>query len=132
MFNYTATLRLLPNGSLLDVDAPFDIRLIDPSLTFVSGVGTGFVTAILNAIAGLIYDEIAPRLKSTIKGLVNWGVLKTVATRLNKGVPASMPAGVVLSIRSLGAANRPDPTGAGAGPEPVIGVRAALGAFGVC
>jgi len=129
-FNYTATLRLLPNGSLLDVDAPFDIRLIDPSLTFVSGVGTGFVTAILNVVAGLIYNEIAPRLKSTVKGLVNAGVLKTVATRLNRGVPASMPAGVVLSIRSLEAATRPDPTGAGAGPEPVIGVRAALGAFG--
>jgi hypothetical protein len=57
---------------------------------------------------------------------VNSGVLSTVAARLNRGVPASMPAGVVLSVRSLRAGTRP----LGAGTEPVIEVRAALGAFG--
>jgi hypothetical protein len=126
-FSYTATLVLIPNGSLEDVDSPFDIRLANPSLTFIAGTGTGFVTALLNLIAGIIEGEVAPRVKATVKGLLNAGLLSTVATRLNRGVPTSMPAGVVVSIRGVRATTRPLP---GGGTEPVIGVRAALGAFG--
>jgi hypothetical protein len=70
----------------------------------------------------LIYNEVAPRVKATVKGLVNTGVLSTVAARLNRGVPATMPAGVVLSIRGVRATTR--------GTESVIGVRGALAAFG--
>ena len=126
-FAYTATLVLIPNGSLQDVDSPFDIALTNPSLTFIAGTGTGFVTALLNLVAGIIEGEVAPRLKSTVKGLLNAGLLSTVATQLNRGIPASMPAGVVVSIRGVRATTRPLP---GGGTEPVIGVRAALGAFG--
>jgi hypothetical protein len=125
-FSYTATLVLIPSGSLLELDSPFDIRLANPSLSFVAGPGTGFATAILNVIAGLIYNEIAPQVKSTVKGLLNDGVLTEVATRLNRGVPSSMPAGVVLSIRNVRGTTTTTP----AGSVPVIGVLAALGAFG--
>lgn len=126
-FTYTATLALIPNGSVKDLDSPFDIRLNNPSLSFTAAPGTGFVTALLNAIAGLISNEVTPRLQSTVKAALNAGVLSQVATSLNRGVPSSMPAGVVLSIRSVRGTTRPM---AGGGTEPVIGVRAALGAFG--
>jgi hypothetical protein len=121
-FTYSATLVLIPNDSLRAVDEPFDIRLDNPSLTFTAAPGTGLATALLNAVSGLIYNEVAPRVKATVKGLVNTGVLSTVATRLNRGVPATMPAGVVLSIRGVRATTR--------GTESVIGVRGALAAFG--
>jgi hypothetical protein len=66
------------------------------------------------------------KLNATVKGQINEGVLSEVATRLNRGVPTSMPAGVVLSVRGVRGTTRPaDPAS-----EPVIGVRAALGAFG--
>jgi hypothetical protein len=126
-FTYTATLVLLPNASQLEIDSPFEIRLDSPSLSFTAGPGTGFATFFLNAFAGIIHGEVAPRLKATIKGTLNAGVLSQVATQLNRGVPASMPPGVVLSVRSVRATTRP---AAGGGTEPVIGVRAALGAFG--
>ena len=126
-FTYTATLVLLPNGSLRDVDSPFDIRLDNASVTFTAAPGTGFVTALLNAVSGIIRGEVAPRVTSTVKGALNAGVLSQVATRLNRGVPSSMPPGVVLSIRSVRATTRPTAAG---GTESVIGVRAALGAFG--
>ncbi len=125
-FTYTATLVLEPSGGHLDVDAPFDIRLDNPSLAFTAGVGTGFVTFLLNVISPIILGEIAPRVKTTIKGLINAGILADVATRLNRGKPSTMPAGVVLSIRSVRGTTRPT----AAGTESVIGVRAALGAFG--
>jgi hypothetical protein len=64
---------------------------------------------------------------ATVKGLLNSGILTQVATRLNRGVPAAMPAGVVLSIRAVRATTRTTSTGA---TEAVIGVRGALGAFG--
>lgn len=126
-FTYTATLALIPNPSLTDVDSPFELRLDNPSLSFTAAPGTGLSTALLNLISGIIYGEVAPRLKATVKGLVNAGVLSTVASRLNKGVPASMPQGVVLSVRAVRSTTRP---AAGGGTESVIGVRAALAAFG--
>jgi hypothetical protein len=126
-FTYTATLVLIPNGSLEALDSPFDIRLTNPSLSFTAGTGQGFVTALLNAIAGIIESDIAPRIKATIKGLLNSGILMQVATRLNRGVPSAMPAGVVLSIRGVRATTRMTTTGS---TEAVVGVRGALGAFG--
>ena len=125
-FTYTATMQLLPNGSLRDPDQPFEIRLSNASLSFTAGTGQGFVTFLLNAIAGLILSNIAPKVKATIKSTLNAGVLSSVATQLNRGVPSTMPAGVVLSVRSVHATVRPPRTGT----ENVIGVFAALGAFG--
>jgi hypothetical protein len=126
-FTYTATLKLIPNGNPVAVDTPFDVELDNPSLSFTAGTGTGFVTFLLNVIAGLIYNEVEPRVRSTVEGRLNAGVLSSVATRLNRGVPTTMPTGVVLSIRSVRPLTRPLD---GGGTEPVIGVRAALGAFG--
>jgi hypothetical protein len=126
-FTYTATLVLVESGTLEDVDSPFDVVLQNPSLNFTAGPGTGFVTALLNAMAGIIYNEVAPRVKSTVKGRLNAGILASVATRLNRGVPSTMPPGVVLSIRRVRATTRPTPAG---GTESVIGVSAALAAFG--
>ena len=125
-FTYTATLVLIPNASLKDVDSPFEIRLNNPSLSFTAAPGTGFATTLLNLIAGIVHGEVAPRLKATVKGLVNAGVLSTVASRLNRGTPASMPPGVVLSIRAVRSTTR---SAAGGGTESVIGLRGALGAF---
>lgn len=125
-FTYTATMELVPNSSVLDPDSPFDLKLKNPSLSFTAGVGTGFVTALLNLVSGLILSEVSPRIKTTLRGRLNASVLSNVATRLNRGVPTAMPAGVVLSIRSVRATTRPT----SAGPETVIGIRAALGAFG--
>ncbi len=124
-FNFSATLTLIPNGSIGDLD-PFETRLTNVGLTFTAGVGTGLSTALLNLISGIILGEVAPRLRATIKGLLNAGVLSSVATQINRGVPAAWPTGVVLSIRRVRATTR---TTAGA-PEPVIGVFASLGAFG--
>ena len=126
-FTYTATMVLIPNDSLEQLDAPFDIRLDNPSLTFTAGTGQGLVTALLNAVAGIIESNIAPQITSTIRSKLNSGVLMDVATRLNKGVPSAMPAGVVLSVRGVRPTTRP---AAGGGTEAVIGVRGALGAFG--
>jgi hypothetical protein len=126
-FTFTATLKLIPNSKVMDEQSPFDIELTNPHLSFQAGTGHGFETAILNAISGPIYGHIEPQLHSTIRGLLNAGVLSTVATRINRGVPASMPAGVVLSIRSLRGTTRTKPDGT---TEPVIGVLGALGAFG--
>ena len=100
-FTYSATMQLIPNGSLQDVDSPFDLRLSNEALGFTAGVGTGFTTAILNLVSGLILANISPRIESTLKGRINSGVLSSVATRLNRGVPSTMPAGVVLSIRAV-------------------------------
>jgi hypothetical protein len=54
--------------------------------------------------------------------------MSSVASRLNRGMPGGLPAGVVLSIRRVEAATRP--LAGGGGTEPVIRVFAALGAFG--
>lgn len=124
-FTYTATLVLVPSGSLGD-DSPFDIRLINPSLSFTAGTGTGLVTFLLNLISGLILAEVAPDIKRTIRNMLNSGVVTAVATRFNRVPSTTLPADVVLSIRSVRATTRSTP----AGPESVIGVRAALGAFG--
>ena len=126
-FTYTATMTLIANDSLEQLDAPFEIRLDNPSLSFTAGTGQGLVTALLNAVAGIIESNIAPKITATISGKLNSGVLSDVATKLNKGVPSSMPAGVVLSVRGVRATTRP---AAGGGTEAVIGVRGALGAFG--
>jgi len=126
-FTYTATLILIPNGSVQDVNSPFDIRLTNTSVTFAAGVGQGFVTFLLNAISGIILSNVAPKLKATIKNSLNSGILTSVATQVNRGVPASMPTGVVLSIRSVQSTTRTTTTGA---TESVIGVSGALGAFG--
>lgn len=125
-FTYSATMTLVPSGSLLDVDSPFEIRLDNASIGFTAGVGTGFVTAVLNLVSGLILNEVSPRIKATLKGRLNAGVLSAVATSLSRGVPSTLPAGVILSVRSVRATTRP----MGTGSEAVIGVRAALGAFG--
>ena len=125
-FTYTATLRLLANGSVIQLDQPFEVRLLNPNLSFTAGVGTGFGTALLNLFAGLIASSIGPRVASTVQGQLNAGVLSSVATQLNRGVPSTMPAGVVLSVRAVRGTTRTT----GTTTEPVIGVRAALGAFG--
>lgn len=127
MFTFTATLKLIPNSKVMDEQSPFEIALTNPHLSFQAGTGHGFETAILNAISGPIYGHIEPQLHSTIRGLLNAGVLSTVATRINRGVPASMPPGVVLSIRSLRSTTRTKSDGT---TESVIGVLGALGAFG--
>jgi hypothetical protein len=126
-FNFTATLQLIPNSKVMDEQSPFEIAFMNPHLDFVSGTGHGFETAILNAISGPLWGEIEPQVHGTIKGLLNDGILSDVATKLNRGVPASMPAGVVLSIRSLRSTTRTKSDGT---TEPVIGVLGALGAFG--
>ena len=125
-FTYTATLVLDPGARVLATDSPFDVRLTNPSLTFTAAPGTGLVTALLNALAGWIEGEVRFRVSSAIASRVNAGVLTTVATRLNRGVPSAMPPGVVLSIRGVRATTRTTSTGT----EPVIGIRGALGAFG--
>jgi hypothetical protein len=125
-FTYTMTLVLAANDNIRSA-APFRVRLANAGLHFNAAPGTGFGTAILNSLADLLEGEVAPRVNATVNGLVNAGVLSQVATRLNRGIPASMPAGVVLSIRSVRATTRP--TGAGS-TENVIGVRAALAGFG--
>ena len=125
-FTFTGTMELLPSGSLRDVTEVFDIRLKNTSISFTSGTGHGFVTAVLNAVSGIISGSQAQKIKESIRSRLNAGVLTSVATQLNKGVPSSMPAGVVLSIRSIEATTRP----LGNGTESVIGVRAALAAFG--
>ena len=127
-FHYTATLTLIPDGTLQPLDEPFEIGLSNPSLTFVAGPGGGFMTAILNAVAGIINNSVGPTVKATVKGVVNTGVMSSVASRLNRGMPGALPEGVVLSIRRVEATTRPLP--GGAGTEPVIRVFAALGAFG--
>jgi hypothetical protein len=125
-FTFTGTMELFPSGSLRDVTEVFDIRLRNTSISFTSGTGHGFVTAVLNAVSGIISGSEAQKIKESIRSRLNAGVLTSVATQLNKGVPSSMPAGVVLSIRSIEATTRP----LGNGTEAVIGVRAALAAFG--
>ena len=120
-FTYTATLRLLANGSVIQLDQPFEVRLLNPNLSFTAGVGTGFGTALLNLFAGLIANSIGPRITSTVQGQLNAGVLTSVATQLNRGVPSTMPAGVVLSVRAVRGTTRTT----GTTTEPVIGVRAA-------
>jgi hypothetical protein len=124
-FNFSAILSLVPNGSIGDTD-PFEIKLANAGVTFTAGVGTGASTALLNLVSGIILGEVAPRLKSTIKGQLNDGILRSVATRINRGVPAAWPAGVVLSVRRVRATTR----STAAGSEAVIGVFPALGAFG--
>jgi hypothetical protein len=125
-FTYTMTLVLAPNDNIRS-EAPFRVRLANAGLHFNAAPGTGFGTAILNSLADLLEGEIAPQVTATINGLVNAGVLSQVATRLNLGTPASMPAGVVMSIRSVRATTRQTAAGA---TENVIGVRAALAGFG--
>jgi hypothetical protein len=126
-FTFMATLKLIPNAQVMDEQSPFEIKLTNESLSFTAGTGHGFETAILNALRGPIYGRIAPQLHNTIEGTLNAGVLSSTATRLNRGVPATMPAGVILSIRSLRPTARTTTAGA---TEPVIGVLGALGAFG--
>jgi hypothetical protein len=126
-FTYTMTLVLAPNDSIEAVDAPFRVRLANAGLHFNAAPGTGFGTALLSLLADVLEGEIAPQVTATINGLVNAGVLSRVATRLNRGAPSALPAGVVLSIRSVRATTRPTAAG---GTENVIGVRAALAGFG--
>lgn len=125
-FTYTAMLTLIPNGSLQQLDSPFEIGLANGSLSFTGGTGQGLLTVLLNAVSGIIEADAAPRIHATVKSAINSGVLSEVATRLNRGVPASMPAGVVLSVRAVRATTRPLAGGA----ESVIGVSACLGGFG--
>ena len=126
-FTYTATLTLVASDSVLDPGEPFDVVVKNPSLGFTAGTGQGLVTAILSVLAGLIASNIGPKVKATIKGKINAAVLTQVATKLNRGVPSSMPAGVVLSVRNIRSTTKTDPAGA---TEPALGVLAVLAAFG--
>jgi hypothetical protein len=127
-FVFTATLILIPNPSVQQTDSPFDIRMTNPSLGFIAGVGQGFVTALLNAISGIIVSNIMPKVTATVKSQLNSGILSSVASRVNRGTPSTMPAGVVLSIRGIRSTTRTNTTTGVT--ESVIGVNAALGAFG--
>ncbi|MEV0909027.1 CFI-box-CTERM domain-containing protein [Streptomyces hokutonensis] len=102
------------------------MRLKSSNLAFTAGTGHGFETFILNLIRGWIDADMQPRLRRTLQTRINTSVLTTLATRLNRGVPSTMPAGVVLSVRQVRDTTRDTP----AGTESVIGVRAALAGFG--
>ena len=100
-FHYTATLTLIPDETLQPLDEPFEIGLSNPSLTFVAGPGGGFMTAILNAVAGIINNSVGPTVKATVKGVVNTGVMSSVASRLNRECPAPCRKAWSSSIRRV-------------------------------
>jgi hypothetical protein len=53
-FTYTMTIVLRPNDSIQAVDFPFKVRLANAGLHFNAAPGTGFGTAVLNALADLL------------------------------------------------------------------------------
>jgi hypothetical protein len=123
-FDYSALMELFANDAVLDT-GPFTLKLINPALSFsAGGPGHGFEVALLNAVSGIIENRVTPRIKQVLTERINDGVLTSVATRLNRNNPMSMPPGVILSIRNIRAASNP------ADSLPAIGVLAALGAFG--
>lgn len=122
-FTLTCTLSLVANGSIQQLDEPFLVQMSNVNFTAIAGPGAGFSTAIINLFSGAIIAGRADALEKKLQSQVNSGVLEMIATRINRGTPATMPAGLVLSIRKVRAATMAD------GSAPAIGISAALGAF---
>jgi hypothetical protein len=130
-FTYKATMQLWLSSSLRDITQVIDIRLTKTSLSFSSGVGQGFVTAWLNLVSGIINSTIAEQLKATIRSTLNTDILSSVATKLNLGVPSTLPAGVVLSLRVIVPTTRTVTSAQGTTTtESAMGFLGALAAFG--
>jgi hypothetical protein len=125
-FTFTGTLALLPNDSLRFTDEPLFVRLENPTIAFTAAPGTGFVTFLLNVVRNIILGNVVPTVQQVLRSRLNAGILSDIASRLSMATLTTLPAGVVLSIRSVAAKTRP----LGAGTEPVIAFRGALGAFG--
>lgn len=121
-FTLTCTLSLVANGSVQDTDEPFLVRMNNVNFVAIAGPGAGFSTAIINLFADAFIAGRADALQKRLQSLVNSAVLDMIATRINRGTPTSMPAGVILSIRRIRAATMAD-------GSPAIGISGALGAF---
>jgi hypothetical protein len=126
-FTFTGTMNLVANGSVNETDLPLLVTLTGGNIVFTAGPGTGFVTAILNAVSGIIEANAIPTIRRTLATTINAGVLDQVAQRVGRAPGQGLPQGVILSIRLIRGTTRVNAAGA---TEAVIGVRAALGGFG--
>ncbi len=128
-FTYSSTLSVAPSAAMTDPTSQIvEVGIAPGTLTFVAGPGQGFVTAILNGVAGLLEARARPQLRATLNSRVNAAAFDAVAGRLlppprlnPDGSPAATPvwpASIVPSVRTV----RVTSTG--------IQIRAALGAFG--
>lgn len=126
-FTFTCTLNLVPSGSVHHPDQPFLVVIASPAIAFTASPSTGFVTALLNAVSGMLLRDALPSISARLSGLINAGVLAMVTGRLGIGAMTTLPGDVILSIRAIRGTTQALP---GGGTEPVIGVLAAVGAFG--
>ena len=114
----TGHLSLAPATDVRRPDTAIIVGLSNAAITFGPGpaAGNAIIAAVLNAVSGGILNDIAPALRVMIEQMLNTEIAKTVGRAFSGG---TLPAGVILSMRSIRVTN----TGA-------LEVRGALGAYG--
>ena len=114
----TAHLALLPATDVQRPETAITVGLVNPAVTFGPGpaAGNAIIATVLNAVSAGILRDIAPALRVIIERMLNTEIARGVGRAFPGG---TLPAGVVLSMRSIRATN------AGA-----LEVRGALGAYG--
>jgi len=117
-FNYSGTMALSPSADVqaADIEA-LTVLVTSPSLTFTSGpsVLSSVEAAILNCLNTCIMKDYGPQLSAKMSSSVNTAIINGAGKQLTGG---TLPAGIILSIRSIGVSSSG------------INIEAALGAFG--
>jgi len=121
-FTYTGRLVLFPSGDVIGATVKaINVGISNPVITFAPGpsVLSAIEAALLNFLRVFVMHEVEPKLRQTLENRVNDAIVAQVGKALT--ADGSLPAGVILSIRSIN--SRADPGG-------TLEVRGALGAFG--
>jgi hypothetical protein len=121
-FTYTGQLVLSPSGDVRGAaDEAINVGIANPVITFAPGpsVLSAIEASLLNFLRVFVMHEVQPKLRQTLENRVNAEIVAGVGKALPTG--GSLPAGVILSIRSV--KTTADPGG-------TLEVRGALGAFG--
>jgi hypothetical protein len=118
-FTWTGRVLLMPSSNIPDaLSFAIDVGIDSPSITFTPGSNpVSTVTAwILNGVHSVVLNRLGPDMRTKIEWMVNTAIVTAAGKALPGG---TLPAGVVLSMRSVSITSAPS-----------IAIRGALGAFG--
>ena len=121
-FTYTGQLILSPSSDIIAASTEaLNLGLANPVITFTPGpsILSAIEASILNSLRVFIMHEFQPKIRQGLESNVNAAIVAQVGRALS--ADGSLPAGVILSMRSINIT---------ADPGGTLEVRGALGAFG--
>ncbi|HEV8603925.1 MAG TPA: CFI-box-CTERM domain-containing protein [Tepidisphaeraceae bacterium] len=124
-FSYSGRIILSPSSDVRAASMEaINVGLLNPVITFAPGpsILSAIEASLLNSLRIFIVHEFQPKIRQTLESRVNAAIVAQAGTSLPGG---SLPAGVILSIRSIRITAVPP-----GGTTLVLEVRGALGAFG--